>query len=76
MKAMQIKYLPVTDTKPSRLKIWAKNCIALTEPLDYGMNIDEQARLLADTYRKRMGWNKVSGFGTLPNGDFVAILDY
>ena len=76
-KAIQIRYLSPTNTKGSRLKAFT-DAKSITEPLDYEMNIEDQAFALAVNYVHRMGWNRrITGFGGLPNGDFVATLgDY
>jgi hypothetical protein len=74
MKAIQIKYLGATDTKCARLKAWT-DAGTLTVPRDYGLNTDEQALQLAEQYIKKQDWgSSVGGFGTLPNGDYVATL--
>jgi len=76
MKAIQIKYLGATNTKGVRLKAWTE-AGTLTVPRDYGLNTDEQALQLAEQYIKERDWRSiVSGFGTLPNGDYVATLAY
>ena len=74
MKAIQIKYLGATNTKGARLKAWTE-AGTLTVPRDYGVNTDEQALQLAEQYIKDRDWgSSVGGFGTLPNGDYVATL--
>lgn len=69
MKAIQIKYLGPTIRGGSRLKAGI-----MIESLDYELNIEDQARKLADRYCMEKGWGKISGFGTLPNGDWVGVL--
>jgi hypothetical protein len=59
MKAIQIKYLGATNSKPSRLKAWTEAT---------------QARNIADRYATERQWPQVSGFGVLPNGDYVATM--
>lgn len=74
MKAIQIKYLSKTDHKDARLKAWT-DAGTLTVPRDYGLDTDEQALQLAEQYIKDRDWgSSVGGFGTLPNGDYVATL--
>ena len=74
MKAIQIKYLGATNTKGARLKAWTEAGF-LTVSRDYGLDADEQALQLAEQYIKEIGWgSSVGGFGTLPNGDYVATL--
>jgi len=74
MKAIQIKYLSETDNKGARLKAWT-DAGTLTVSRDYGLDADEQALKLAEQYIKKQDWgSSVGGFGTLPNGDYVATL--
>ena len=75
MKAIQIKFMGATDREPSRLKAWTEGG-KLVCSIDYSKEIGEQARLMADLYIEHMKWEGVvvSGFGVLPNGDYVATL--
>lgn len=74
MKAIQIKYLGPTNTLGSRLKAFTE-AGSITEPRDYALGPSEQARKLADKYIQKMGWeSKVTGFGSLPNQDYVATI--
>lgn len=74
MKAIQIKYLSATDTKGARLKAWTE-AGALTVSREYSLNADEQALQLAEQYIQVQDWGcSVGGFGSLPNGDYVATL--
>ena len=79
MKAIQIKYLPATDTLSGRLKAWTE-AGQLVEPIDSSLDAMVQARVLAEKYIRKHGWNEgwntigVTGFGCLPNGDYVATL--
>ena len=76
MKAILIKYLPETNTKGARLRATTgKGNETLTEGLSYSENSAQQAERLAQTYIDLMGWGcVVSGFGGLPNGDYVATI--
>lgn len=77
MKAIQIKYMGATDTKPSRLKAMIEGSEAsFVEPLDYELDIEKQAYRMAERVILNMHWDnvEVSGFGVLPNGDWVATL--
>ena len=47
---------------------------SITEARDYGLEPGEQARVLAQTYADKYHWSQVTGFGSLPNGDYVATL--
>ena len=77
MKAIQVKYLAPTNTKDGRLKAWICNSNYLIEPLCCNLEIEEQAVILVNRFLIELNWvtSKVSGFGTLPNGDFVATLE-
>ena len=75
MQAIQIKYLGATNTKCARAKAVA-GAGSITESRKYELNFDEQARELAERYIAEKGWNccEISGFGCLPNGDYVATI--
>ena len=83
MKAIQIKYLPCTNTKPSRLKAWASPDVQLIVSRNSSLDIsveDESfalAQALIDKMVASEYWTKqtiITGFGCLPNGDYVATL--
>lgn len=80
MKAIQIRYLPATNFKGTRLKVWAEGVKAMIFSRDYSYEHETQARLAAQEFIDKMGWNKgwnttgIMGFGCLPNGDYVATL--
>ena len=72
MKAIQVKYIGATDTKPSRLKAWTE-AGELVECVTYDCH--NQAHELAKRYaREIFGLNAITGFGSLPNGDWVATI--
>ena len=76
MKAIQIKYLGPTYTKGARLKAFteAKSIVASRE---FDLNVDVQALKLAKEYIHEMAWNaEITGFGCLPNGDYVATIGF
>jgi len=73
MKAIQIKYLAATDTKGTRLKAFT-DAGSITESRDYALNDDDQARKLAARYALEKFNCETLGFGTLPNGDYVATI--
>ena len=80
MKAIQVKYLPVTNTKCARLKVWAEGI----KPVVYSVgqfftngesSVELQAaRKLAND----CGWLQNGKYdlviGQLPNGDHCAVL--
>jgi hypothetical protein len=73
MKAIQIKYMGCTDTKPSRLKAMVEGMDAsYIEDIDHGMDITEQALRMAQRVILNQHWEVViTGSGMLPNGDWV-----
>ncbi len=74
MKAIQIRYLNPTNHRGSRFKAFT-DAGSLIEPMDYSLHPAEQARQLADKYIYKKYWHcKVTGFGMLPNGDYVATI--
>lgn len=74
MQAILVKYLPPTSTRGSRLKAKAMSGSA-TVGLNHAMEIEDQARELALKLAMHY-WkiDKLTGFGTLANGDFVATI--
>ena len=75
MKAIQIKVLPATNTKGTRLKAWTE-AGSVVKSRNYAYNLDDQAHLLAKAYLVDKNWHGlvVRGFGQLPNGDYVATI--
>jgi len=75
MKTIQIRFLGPTNTRGTRLKVWARDLKPVTYSRDYEIEPYEQARLLASEYINHHGLHcEVYGFGSLPNGDYVATL--
>tara|TARA_R110000868_G_scaffold222592_1_gene474450 strand:- start:205 stop:441 length:237 start_codon:yes stop_codon:yes gene_type:complete len=76
MRAIQIRYLAATDTQGERLKAFT-DAGALTEPREYEANLEQQAFSLAESYIFKQGWQAyVTGLGELPNGDYIATMNY
>jgi len=73
MKAIQIRYLCPTNTKGARLKAFT-DAGTITVSREYGNEPADQARELAQSYADKYNWGKVCGFGTIPNGDYVATI--
>lgn len=74
MKAIQITYIPATNKRDTWLKAWTE-AGHISEPISYDIDADKQAKRLARRYARELGWEvRISGFGTLPNGDWVATL--
>lgn len=72
MKAIQIKYLPPTNTRGTRLKVWAEGMKPEIYNRDYELEPCDQARILGAAWAHKH-WQQTSdlGFGSLPNGDYV-----
>lgn len=73
MQAIETKYLPVTDTKPSRFKA---TCSAgsIIINYDYSFNYEENHKRAAESLLKKLGWHNNIATGTLKNGNFVHVL--
>lgn len=86
MKAIQVKYMPATNTKPTRLKVFAEGL----QPLIYSVNefdcnhkfksVEQQA---AEKFANHFNWlvycswnetEKVLRGGQLANGDYVFVI--
>lgn len=83
MQAIQIKYLSQTNTKPSRLKAWTIGGTVLIKSRNSSLDIslENEAEALARQYISNMiaqdVWcidTKITGFGVIPNGDYVATI--
>ena len=73
MKAIQVKYLPATETKPSRIKAFIKGH-SVTRSFDYEFN-DGGCENVARELIKKLEWHVLGlNRGELPNGDTVFIL--
>lgn len=72
MKAIYIKYLPATNTKPMRLKAHDNdgNSITLSRPSDIDDN-REQGAFVAQKLCEKMGWSK----DLIGNGDVFLFAD-
>ena len=76
-KAIQVKYIPATDTKPTRLKAWTKDNKSLVVSRD-SLDTENPMLDLVVRYCENLGWTNYTRIlsGGLPNGDDVFILDY
>lgn len=74
MKAIQIKYCGPTATKGARWKVWAMDNAARYYPRDYSLDGQKDAERCASEYAAALCWNSELLIGTLPNGDYVAVL--
>ena len=69
MKAILIKFLPATNSRPSRLKASASGVKSLTIPFDY---VTDPELRLAQEFCKANDWDgELLVKGILPNGDTV-----
>ena len=72
MKAIQVKYLPCTNTKGSRWKAFAEGGNQVTLSYDHALNAEDNARVAAQALIDKLQWRcSISGSGGLPNGDYV-----
>lgn len=77
MKAIQVKYLPATNTRCSRWKAFAEGGLQVTLPYDHALNSEENARKAAEALIAKLEWRShIGGSGSLPNGDYVFTLTF
>lgn len=72
MQAIETKYLPYTNTKPSRIKA---SCDAGTIIVswDYGLNIEENHIAAALQLANKLGWDKEFISGELSSGNYAHV---
>ncbi len=78
MKAIQIRYLPATNFKGARMKAWTEGGNSIVIPYSYEISSDElRAKLMAEELKTQLNWCKLKiiGVGSLPNGDWCAVLE-
>lgn len=66
MQAIQTKFIPVTNYRPSRVKAWCE-AGSLTVCWDHGLNVDENHASAARTLRDKLGW-AADGYGAMVGG--------
>ena len=77
MKAIEVKYLPCTNNKPSRWKAFAWGGVSVTLSYDHALNSEDNARKAAEALREKMSWKaEISGSGQLANGNFVFTMSH
>lgn len=76
MKAIQCRYLPATNKKDIRLKVWAHECKPLTVTRDYSKETSEQVEQVITDYATTHTWLTCHRVvvGQLPNGDYAGVL--
>lgn len=74
MRAIQVRYLGATNTKPSRWKAFAYGGFRSYRPYDYDKSELENARAAAEQLIAgfKLDW-KIIGSGQLMNGDYVFV---
>lgn len=75
MKAIQVKVLPATNTKGTRLKAFVYGGQSLTQGRDYSYEIIVDAANVAHALACKLGWTVGFVGGTLPNGDWVFVAE-
>ena len=69
MISITTKYLPVTNTRPSRIKAYRadhdKGETTVTVPYDHELDLDQNHRIAAQTLAVKLGWDGTwfTGFG-------------
>lgn len=71
MEAIQVRYLPATDTKPTRIKAWSYSGKSVTLATT-GDNQTVMARAVVDLLVK-LGWQGSWVGGLLPNQDYAFV---
>ena len=72
MKAIQVKYIGPTNTKPSRWKAFVEGGSSLTASYDYSLDAEDNARSVAIALMVKLNWtSQITGSGVLPNQDYV-----
>ena len=72
-KAILVKYLPVTNHKPARVKAIVHKSLSITVSVsEYGSN-DEAELAAAQSLAENLSWRGKYIKGTLPNGDTVFV---
>ena len=78
MKALQVRTLPATSTKPMRLKVWTADNKPVVYNLggnDFDVNsVDSIECQAAKKYLEVLGWKYNIAGGQLPNGDHAFVL--
>ncbi len=80
MKAIQTKYLPVTNFKPSRIKAWINGGESVTVTYAHYETDYDAHRAAARKLHEKLEWERVTGSfdnnwasGSLPNGNFCHV---
>jgi len=71
MKAIQVKYLPATNHRPSRLKAMAEGVQSITRSYHGDLASENPFREIAEELCRIYEWPTDLCEGGLPNGDHV-----
>lgn len=55
-KAIIARYVGPTNTKPSRIAVWAEGCPRKYYSMDYSLSVDDNFQAAATAYRTERGW--------------------
>lgn len=73
MQAIQVKYMPATNTRGTRYKAWSYSGQSVTVSMDYSKEDSQNAGRAAMELLKKLEWNGSWLGGTLPNGDYCFV---
>lgn len=73
MQAIQVKYLPATNTKCSRVKAWSYSGKQAIIPWDNAINDGKNFANAAMELLKKLDWQGAWIGGELPNNDWAFI---
>jgi len=71
-QAIQTKFLPPTNTRPSRVKATA-DAGSVTVSWDYALNVTDNHKAAAVALARRYGWPEDMVGGSLPGSGFAFI---
>ena len=71
MKAILVKVIPATNTRPTRLKATAEGVPSITRSANGDWGYEKDAALIARELCKKYDWNWPIASGQLANGDHV-----
>lgn len=74
MKAIQVKYLPATNTKPTRLKAWAEGGNSAVVSKSYELDEVDNYKVAAKALMDKLGWHHQIVGGGLPNGNYCFVM--
>ena len=74
MQAIQVKYLPATNFKPTRLKAWVQGNNSVTQSKSYELSDYDNACEVAYSLALKLNWNCKFRGGSIPNGDYVFVI--